>query len=568
MRTGWLLLLLGLSLVLGGSWTASGIQTAGGVTIQDIRFTSPAGTVMSALLYVPPNATATTPAPGILAVHGYINSRETQSGFAIEFARRGYVVLALDQTGHGYSGGAAFSEGFGGPAGLAYLRALPMVDKANIGLEGHSMGGWTVLAAAAAMPDAYKAMVLEGSSTGKPFAADGTPQWPRNLALVFSQYDEFSKIMWDVDRAQDVASSPKLQAVFGTKTIVPGRIYGSIADGTARRLTTPMATHPGDHISHVAIADAIDWFGQTLQGGTPLPARNQIWFGKEVATGIAFVGLVFVLLGSFDLLLVLPPFAVLRRRPLASVRRRDGRWWRHFAITALVPVLTFFPAFILVTLALPPTSALPQTITTQVMVWLLINSAITLVLGRFGASQAGAQVGARVPPRWLLAAVAALLTVATGYGTLALVDRLFHVDFRFWVVALKLFSPDQFRIALVYLVPLTAGYVVTLSALNRRLMVESDDVVMQYLSAMGALASGFALMLFVDYGLFFVTGHLPTAFDPLTTVVAMQFVPLLAIIAVIGTFAWRRTGNAVTGGFICGLFVTWYVVAGTATQAL
>ncbi len=564
MRNGWLLLLLGLSLILGGSWAASGIQTAGGVTIQDIRFTSPAGTVMSALLYVPPNASATTPAPGILAVHGYINSRETQSGFAIEFARRGYVVLALDQTGHGYSGGAAFSEGFGGPAGLAYLRTLPMVDKANIGLEGHSMGGWTVLAAAAAMPDAYKAMVLEGSSTGKPFAADGTPQWPHNLALVFSQYDEFSKIMWDVDRAQDVASSAKLQAVFGTKTIVPGRIYGSIADGTARRLTTPMATHPGDHISHAAIADAIEWFGQTLQGGTPLPARNQIWFGKEVATGVAFVGLVFVLLGSFDLLLVLPPFAALRRRPLLAVRRRDGRWWRHFAITALVPVLTFFPAFILVTLAMPPSSALPQTITTQVMVWLLINAAITLVLGRFGAARSGA----RVPPRWLLAAAVALLTVATGYGTLALIDRIFHVDYRFWVVALKLFSPDQFRIAQVYLVPLTAGYVVTLSALNRQLMVESDDVVMQYLSAIGALASGFVLMLFVDYGLFFATGRLPTAFDPLTTVVAMQFVPLLAIIAVIGTFAWRRTGNAVTGGLICGLFVTWYVVAGTATQAI
>ncbi|WP_201721683.1 hypothetical protein [Caulobacter sp. B11] len=29
----------------------------------------------------------------MLAVHGYINSRETQSPFAIEFARRGYVVL-------------------------------------------------------------------------------------------------------------------------------------------------------------------------------------------------------------------------------------------------------------------------------------------------------------------------------------------------------------------------------------------------------------------------------------------------------------------------------------------
>ena len=55
-----------------------------------------------------------------------------------------------------------------------------------------------------------------------------------------------------------MANSPKLQTVFGTKTIVPGEIYGSIANGTARLLTQPVATHPGDHISHAAIGDALD----------------------------------------------------------------------------------------------------------------------------------------------------------------------------------------------------------------------------------------------------------------------------------------------------------------------
>src|SRR5438477_5545982 len=198
MRKGWLLFALGWALILGGGFLAHAVQTAGGINVADIRFKGPKGETMSALLYTPPNATPAHPAPGILAVHGYINSRETQDGFAIEFARRGYVVLALDQTGHGYSDPPAFANGFGGPAGLAYLRALPTVDRANIGLEGHSMGGWTVLAAAKAMPDAYKALVLEGSSTGAPFAADGTPAWPRNLAVVFSRLDEFSKLMWGV----------------------------------------------------------------------------------------------------------------------------------------------------------------------------------------------------------------------------------------------------------------------------------------------------------------------------------------------------------------------------------
>src|SRR5436305_11226709 len=141
MRGRWSLAIIGLILILAGGLLAHLTQTSGGIKIQDIRFKGAKGNTMSALLYIPPNATAQTPAPGILAVHGYINSRETQDGFAIEFARRGNVVLALDQTGHGYSDPPAFANGFGGPDGLAHLRGLELVDKNNIGLEGHSMGG-------------------------------------------------------------------------------------------------------------------------------------------------------------------------------------------------------------------------------------------------------------------------------------------------------------------------------------------------------------------------------------------------------------------------------------------
>src|SRR6201994_5162669 len=163
MRKRWSLAIAGAILILAGSLLAYFTQTSGGIRIQDVRFAGAKGNIMSALLYIPPNATAQTPAPGILAVHGYINSRETQDGFAIEFARRGYVVLALDQTGHGYSDPPAFANGFGGADGLVYLRSLDFVAKNNIGLEGHSMGGWTVLAAAAASPNDYNSMVLEGS---------------------------------------------------------------------------------------------------------------------------------------------------------------------------------------------------------------------------------------------------------------------------------------------------------------------------------------------------------------------------------------------------------------------
>src|SRR4029079_19611678 len=87
----WRLALIGLAVVIAGCVLAAFVQTAGGVKVSDVRFTAPDGTLMSALLYTPPNATAEHPAPGVLAVHGYINTRETQDAFAIELARRGYV---------------------------------------------------------------------------------------------------------------------------------------------------------------------------------------------------------------------------------------------------------------------------------------------------------------------------------------------------------------------------------------------------------------------------------------------------------------------------------------------
>ena len=75
MRRGWLLFLAGWVLILGGAALASAIQTSGGIKIRDVRFLGDSGVTMSGLLYLPPNATPQTPAPGVLAVHGYINSR-------------------------------------------------------------------------------------------------------------------------------------------------------------------------------------------------------------------------------------------------------------------------------------------------------------------------------------------------------------------------------------------------------------------------------------------------------------------------------------------------------------
>lgn len=581
------LLLLGAALILIGGLIAFWTQTAGGqVSVRDVRFTGANGTQLSALLYIPRGVNAENPAPGILAVHGYINSRETHADFAIEFARRGYVVLNLDQAGHGFSDAPAFANGFGGPAGLAYLRSLDIVDEDNIGLEGHSMGGWTVLNAAAAYPDGYRSMVLEGSSTGSGFAPEGTPTAPRNLAVVFSRYDEFSQLMWEVPRAQDVAQSGKLQRVFGTTDPVePGRVYGDLAAGTARVLYTPNTTHPGDHLSREAIGNAVSWFGQTLTGGTPLPVSNQIWPWKEFGTTLGWIGFVLVVLGSGGLLLQTRTLGTLSRAPSQPQGVTGAGWWVGALLLLALPALTYFPFFRLGAQWLEPNALWPQSITNQIMVWALLNTLISLVLyliwrstaRRQPAAVSLAEVGVPTPAgsapvspardsRWTeigKAALVALGAVGVGYLSLLLTSFFFKVDYRFWFVGLKPMTTGQFRMFLAYLIPFTLYALMAATVLHRQ-MRRTPRASM--LTNVGLLAGGFLVFLLVQYGTLFSTGQLFTASEPLNVIVAIQFLPILAILAVFMTYFARRTDRVYTGAFVSALFLTWYIVAGQATQ--
>ena len=563
MKPQWRLLVIGCLITLIGLITAHLVQTSGGVTVKDIRFTGADGKTISALLYVPKTATPETKAPAILAVHGYINSRETQSAFAIEYARRGYVVLTPDQLGHGYSDGPAFANGFGGPASLTYLRTLDIVDTDNIGLEGHSMGGWTILAAAAIQPEAYKSMVLVGSSTGAPFALEGSPDWPRNLAVIFSKYDEFAPLMWGTARGGGAPDSPKLQALFNTNsTITPGRLYGDLNSGTARVLYQPGVTHPGDHISTVTIGQSITWFAQTLDGGTDLPSRNQIWPLKELGTLIALIGFVLILLGTFEALLEIRYFAQLKATPSTfAFEQRNRAWWAIAGLSAVVPVASFYILFKGAEALFPASALLPQTITTQVAFWAVLNGVFAALLGLL--------LRTRTPQfnhRPVAAALIAIATLAVGYLAVWLAGAVLNLDFRFWVVAVKPLSAEQARIALVYLLPFGLYFTLAMRALHGGLSVAGDTRRQTYGSNIAVMTGGFLIFLIAQYGALFTTGKLLTPGEPLNTIIMLQFVPLMLIVSLIATFTYRRTASYLPGAMINTLFVTWYIVAGQATQ--
>ena len=164
-------------------------------------------------LYVPKSA-ETTPAPAVLCLHGYQNDHETSAGYAIEFARHGYVALAIDEFGHGSTNMGMIERGYtnhkvskvcygwdedgktytvtsgadryklmmnfscldffikrysesingdtdyikdssmGGTFAYAWLAKQTFVDETKMAVTGHSMGTWAAWSVSAAMCNA------------------------------------------------------------------------------------------------------------------------------------------------------------------------------------------------------------------------------------------------------------------------------------------------------------------------------------------------------------------------------------------------------------------------------
>jgi dipeptidyl aminopeptidase/acylaminoacyl peptidase len=139
------------------------------VTPRKVHYTSDDFSI-PAYLYLPPGARSGERFPGILYIHGgptgqFSDSYQYQPQF---LARMGYVVLAPNIRGSsGY--GVAFEKA-NDPcwticdlrdvaAGVAYLKTLPEVNGARMGITGISYGGIMSMAAVARAPDLFQAAI-------------------------------------------------------------------------------------------------------------------------------------------------------------------------------------------------------------------------------------------------------------------------------------------------------------------------------------------------------------------------------------------------------------------------
>lgn len=173
-------------------------------------------------------------------MHGYQSDKEATSTFgALELAKRGFVVLAIDHFGHGYSTKlpASNKNMSGANNGYQYLKTLPFVDNTRLGLFGHSTGALNAIRVAKLNPD-HKA--VNGLSS------NGGEMTLNNYLLTQGLYEEIGGYRERTFPVKSLIHHPNRLKAFGlgeNETLQWDHTYGDFNTGSARRAAMVDGTH-------------------------------------------------------------------------------------------------------------------------------------------------------------------------------------------------------------------------------------------------------------------------------------------------------------------------------------
>lgn len=355
----------------------------GRIDVSTVSFITEENQPMVAKLYRPISATKETPKPGLLALHGYQSDKEATNTFgALELAKRGFVVLAIDHFGHGYSTKLPASNKTmsGANNGYQYLKSLPFVDKDRLGIFGHSTGALNAIRVAKLNPD-HKAVNGQSSNGGDVEL--------HNYLLTQGLYEEIGGYREKTFPVKGLVKNEARLKAFGLATddeLKWDHTYGDFAAGSARRAALVEGTHLGVMISEHTNREAILWFNQTLQNGMQdadwLDPNQQTYWYKEFAGLFALFGAIVSALFLANGLLRNPYFASVTQTP-SKLTALSGKKWGTFALVNILLTLILYPLFTQWGGANEPIAALisfmPLEMGNGIILWLVVSAIINFV---------------------------------------------------------------------------------------------------------------------------------------------------------------------------------------------
>jgi dipeptidyl aminopeptidase/acylaminoacyl peptidase len=179
-----------------------------------VRFKSYDGVEVPGILYKPRNASASSPAPAIVLVHGGPGgqARRTYNAQVQHLVNHGYAVFDINNRGSSGYGKTFYhmDDKRHGDADLkdvvaskAFLQSMPWVAKDKIAIMGGSYGGYMVAAALAFQPDVFDAGVNIFGVTNWTRTLQSIPPWW--AAMKESLYDEMGDPATDAERHRAIS---------------------------------------------------------------------------------------------------------------------------------------------------------------------------------------------------------------------------------------------------------------------------------------------------------------------------------------------------------------------------
>jgi hypothetical protein len=587
-------LLVALSVVVLASFAASRIQTSGGsVDVRDIVLPTQNGQWLAADLFKPKTATSKNPAPLVVVVPGFQRSKEGLQNVAIELARRGMAAIVIDPYAQGRSSAsmstrAATTEGYGLFAVVDYAASTPnlnYVDKSRIGASGHSAGG--------------NAAILAGSHFGRQADRAGEPSKLHsvfvsgylltltdkvlkdvhsNIGASYAFYDEGS-YRNELGNA-DMRRAPEALRLVRSGTGAPideveiGRYYGDLADRTLRVVHNEHVIHPIQPYDREAIAHQIEFFERVFGVRSGLDSRDQIWQWKELLGLVALVAALVALVPLARLLLTTAPFRSLAHSlpPALPPPRGRGRLLFHslLALGALIACFTYIPLAELSQVLFAAASEreqtwfFPQRMNNAVMLWAVLNGLVGFLLFflsyRFHGRAQGVRSevwGARTDVREILRTLLLALTLfASFYLLLFTAYWIFHVDYNFLFMGVRVFRPALLGLLCMYAPWMFVFFIANSLRVNGAMRFEGQAEWRSMLVAGIANALGLLLIVLVQYATLARTGTVYWTDGWLYVNLLFGVVPIMFVLPYFNRLFFRMTGRIYLGPMtMCLVFV-------------
>ena len=549
-------------------------------------------------LYKPKTANSKNKAPFIVVVPGFQRSKEALSNIAIELSRRGHVVALIDPYAQGMSSSslsrrAATTEGYGMFALIDSVYNNPdygFIDKSLMGSTGHSMGGNAAIRGA----NYFGKQAIENNTKSKLHSVyvsgyvltltDKVLKDVRsNIGVSYALYDEgaFRNELsgWD---AGDMRIAPESKRVVNSimsdeeilSEVELGKFYGDIDKNNLRVIFNEALLHPFQPYNITATANQISFFDKVFNSPIKLEPHNQIWYWKELFTLISMVVSLIMLIPLTKFFLTLNFFKSLKKpipKPLPPLKF-DSKiiFWSIFLISAFVACITFIPMVDIAKELFSDaanrnlTWFFPQRMNNSVMLWATFNGVFGFILFFLSYYFHGRKKGINSKYWGVNISYNSLFkTVVLGiiifilyYSILYLIYFLFHVDYRFWFMGVRIFQPEMLIVLIMYIPFFFIFFLSNSLRVNGGMRFKNQKEWLSRLIAGLANSSGLFLIIIIQYSFFYWTGEVYWTTNWLSVNLLFGIVPMMFVLPYFNRVFFQLTGRIYLGPIIlCLIFI-------------